>query len=103
MTSFRSVLHCPQAPVAVLSPENFDEVLDSSESRAWLLKFYAPWCSHCKKLAPVIEEAALKNHGLRFAKIDATKHTEIAGRYHVKGFPALYWLRDRRLHPYNGV
>ena len=49
-----------QSPVAVLTPENFQEALDTSDTRIWLLKFYAPWCGHCKKLAPVIEEAALK-------------------------------------------
>ena len=37
--------------VVDLTPENFDTLVDGS--RPAFLEFYAPWCGHCKKLAPV--------------------------------------------------
>jgi protein disulfide-isomerase-like protein len=89
-------------PVAVLTDDSFDEALATSSTKTWLLKFYAPWCGHCQKLAPVFEEAAIKIHGLRFAKIDATKNVALAQQYNVKSFPTLMWLRDERLRAYTG-
>jgi thiol-disulfide isomerase/thioredoxin len=39
----------------------------------WLVKFYAPWCGHCKRLAPTWEELATKAKGsFNVAKLDCT-------------------------------
>ena len=39
-----------------------------------LVKFYAPWCGHCKKMAPAFDAAAEELDGkVNVVKIDATK------------------------------
>jgi thiol-disulfide isomerase/thioredoxin len=44
--------------VVKLTQQNFLEALEDPANPFWLLKFYAPWCAFCKKLAPVLDETA---------------------------------------------
>lgn len=77
------------APVKVIVGKNFNELIRDSEDDV-LLEFYAPWCGHCKSLAPKYDELAadLKDvKGLVIAKIDSTMN-EIEG-VSVSGFPTL--------------
>jgi thiol-disulfide isomerase/thioredoxin len=80
------------------------EVLNDSHNKVWLLWFYAPWCEHCKVLAPKYEQAAHQVKGLRFAKIDGTwgPSKGIATRYGVSGYPSIKWIRDGHVRPYRG-
>lgn len=55
-----------------------------------LVKYYAPWCGHCKKLAPIWDEVAdeLKDvPNLVIGKFDATAN-EVDG-VDIKGYPTL--------------
>jgi thiol-disulfide isomerase/thioredoxin len=36
------------SPVVQLTAKDFNQV----KSGIWLVEFYAPWCGHCKQLAP---------------------------------------------------
>lgn len=71
--------------VLILTDSNFDEALVRYEFI--LVKFYAPWCGHCKKLAPEYAKAAkaLKNAdpAVALAKVDATQNQEIAQRFSI--------------------
>ncbi len=46
------------ADVKVAVGKNFDELVINSDKDT-LIEFYAPWCGHCKKLAPTFEELGL--------------------------------------------
>ena len=47
-----------EAVVTVVA-KNFNEIVND-ETKDVLIEFYAPWCGHCKSLAPVYEELAQK-------------------------------------------
>jgi protein disulfide-isomerase-like protein len=91
------------APVAVATDENFEALLQDSKDKTWILEFYAPWCKHCQQYAPMYEEAAERVPGLRFAKVDATAHTQVAEDYDVTGYPTLKMVRDGYVRNYRGA
>ncbi|CAF4417314.1 unnamed protein product, partial [Adineta steineri] len=45
--------------VKVIVGRNFDDIVND-ETKDVLIEFYAPWCGHCKSLAPKYDELAKK-------------------------------------------
>lgn len=87
--------------VYVLNDENFEDFIDKNENV--LVEFYAPWCTHCKTLAPIYSEAALSlADKVPLAKVDATEQKVIAKRFGVKGYPTLIFFKNGQQVEYNG-
>jgi protein disulfide-isomerase A1 len=100
-----SAVEIPQEEgVLVLTEENFDEAIASHDNI--LVEFYAPWCGHCKKLAPEYAKAAQalakETPALYLAKIDTTIHKGIGTRYGIEGFPTLKLFTKGTPVDYNG-
>ena len=77
------------APLKTFVGKNFNSVVMNSEDDVFV-KFYAPWCGHCKKLAPIWEQLAsdLKDvKGLVIGEFDATAN-EVES-VDIKGYPSL--------------
>ncbi|KOX74172.1 Protein disulfide-isomerase A3 [Melipona quadrifasciata] len=77
--------------VKVAVARNFDEVVTNNDKDT-LIEFYAPWCGHCKKLAPIYDELGEKlvDEDVEIVKFDATAN-DVPAPYEVRGFPTLYW------------
>ncbi|KAJ5475039.1 Protein disulfide-isomerase [Penicillium diatomitis] len=90
--------------VHVLTADNFNDFV--KEHELVLAEFYAPWCGHCKALAPKYEEAAteLKGKNIPLAKVDCTTEEELCRTYEVDGYPTLKVFRGPDSHkPYTGA
>jgi len=87
--------------VMALTSKVFDSHLQANKHT--LVEFYAPWCGHCKKLAPEYEKAATELKGtVSLTKVDATEEKDLASKYNVKGFPTLVWFEDAKETEYDG-
>lgn len=91
-----------QGPVKVAVGKNFNDLV--TDDRDALIEFYAPWCGHCKKLAPVYEELGekMKNENVDIVKMDATAN-DVPPQFTVQGFPTIFWKpKGSAPRSYNG-
>ncbi|KAG8378414.1 hypothetical protein BUALT_Bualt08G0134900 [Buddleja alternifolia] len=77
--------------VLQLDDTNFDAAISNFDYV--FVDFYAPWCGHCKKLAPELDKAAPILAGLKppivVAKVDADKYRKLASKHEIDGYPTL--------------
>jgi protein disulfide-isomerase-like protein len=91
-----SALYDRFSAVKSLTTGDFNQV----KKGIWLVEFFAPWCGHCKNLAPEYEKAAKALKGIaNIAAVDATvEKVDVQ----VQGYPTLKFYVDGTSTDYDG-
>lgn len=101
-TAALAVVGSSASSVIDLKPSNFDSIVTNSGKPA-LVEFFAPWCGHCKTLAPIYEELgsnfASLSDKVTIAKVDADSEKELGKKYGIQGFPTLKWFDGKGGEP----
>ncbi|PFH44884.1 hypothetical protein AMATHDRAFT_72161 [Amanita thiersii Skay4041] len=86
--------------VVSLTPENFVQTLEKGPA---FVKFFAPWCGHCKKLAPTWAQMAKRLQGghTTIAEVNCDDHRNLCTAQNIKGYPTLIYFANGKKSEYN--
>jgi protein disulfide-isomerase A6 len=110
------VVHCAQDDIKTGTFSNYDVPLltwsnydELTASKTVFIKFFAPWCSHCKRIAKDWEQLAKDWAGSDVglvASVDCTDHKKggkkLCNELHIESFPTLMYGRSFQLEEYKG-
>ena len=95
-----SALYKSPGPVIELTAANFQKEVINDKDSMWLVEFYAPWCGHCKQLAPSYELAAKHLKGVvKVGAVDMDAHPSVGSPYNVQGFPTIKFFGGDKSSP----
>lgn len=90
--------------VIELTDDDFDDEI--AQYDFILVEFFAPWCGHCKKLAPEYAKAAttLKNDKppIHLASVDCIANSGVCSKHGVSGYPTMKIFRNGVASDYGG-
>ena len=76
-----------------IGKHNFHQEVLSSEKPV-LLDFWAPWCSPCRMLSPVLEEIARLRPDVKVCKVNVEEEQELAAKYKVFSIPTVLVMQN---------
>lgn len=76
-------------PAIILNEDNFDKEVLKSEVPV-VVEFWAPWCSQCKMLAPIMDQLAAQYEGrVKIAQLDIDACQSIGWQYSIMSVPTI--------------
>ena len=82
--------------VLELTAANFEQEVLKSDLPV-LVDFWASWCGPCRMLAPVIDEIAEENDGIKVGKVNVDEQEELASKFGIMSIPTLLIFKNGAL------
>lgn len=94
-------LYANDALIQELDEDTFPE--GDGEGWVWLVELYAPWCGHCRQLAPKWRKVAEALHGVvRVAAVNCDAQQALCQGQRIKGYPTIRAFKAGRWIEYKG-
>jgi thiol-disulfide isomerase/thioredoxin len=91
--------------VYALNSSNIDEYM--SKNKKILLKFYAPWCSHCvrfdQEFRRIIDTSNSLHHNISFAAVDISSNDRISTQFDIHHIPSVFFISRGKVWKFEGA
>lgn len=74
-----------------------EEVIETpvDSKQVYVIDFYADWCGHCRSIEPALKEAADKNTGLKFLRMNVDRISqEYIDKYNIDELPVVIVFKN---------
>ncbi|CAK7223392.1 hypothetical protein SBRCBS47491_005192 [Sporothrix bragantina] len=93
----------PNGASVPLTAETFQTLVTMTQD-TWFVKFYAPWCHHCKAMAANWDQLAKEMQGkLNIGEVNCEKESRLCKDVRVKGYPTIALFRGGERVDYDGL
>ncbi|MGM9589928.1 MAG: thioredoxin [Faecousia sp.] len=76
-----------------ITKDSFEqEVMGSNQ--VVLLDFWAPWCTPCQMVAPILDEIAEERPDIKVCKVNVDEEMELARQFRVMSIPTILVMKN---------
>ncbi|XP_075234765.1 thioredoxin-like isoform X2 [Lycorma delicatula] len=78
------------------SLNEWKQLLEDTNGKILIVKFYAPWCIKCKEISPLYDQLSVKNKKLKFLKINVNKFKQLSNEWNIEGVPTFMFFTNEK-------
>ena len=79
-----------------INKNNFQNEVLNSDKKV-LLDFWAPWCSPCRMVVPIVEEIADERTDIKVGKVNVDEEVELASQFGIMSIPTLVVMENGKI------